>query len=63
MSYLGKYFQETGAELKQVRWPTKRRAVIYSALVIGISLIVALFLSAADYLFSMGLDEIINRFY
>jgi len=63
MSQLSKYFRDTAAELKQVKWPTQKQAFIYSVLVVVISVIVALFLSAFDQIFSLGIDYLITRFY
>lgn len=60
MDALTKYFRDTIGEMKQVRWPTQTQALIYTALVIGISVVVALFLSAFDYVFTLGIDMIIN---
>jgi len=55
-----KYFSDTAAELKQVSWPTQTQAALYTALVIGISVLVALYVGAFDYLFSQGINLIIN---
>lgn len=52
MEKLTKYFRDTAAELKQVSWPTQHQAMLYTALVIGISAVVALYVGAFDYLFS-----------
>ncbi len=61
MDNLMKYFSDTAAELKQVTWPTQKQAMLYTALVIGISIIVSLFVGAFDYVFSQGISLIINR--
>ncbi len=47
-----KYIKDTLHELKQVSWPTQKQAFIYTALVIGISAVVALYVGAFDYLFT-----------
>lgn len=49
------YLKDTRAELKHVSWPTKRQAAVSTALVIGISIIVALYLGALDYVLSEAL--------
>ena len=54
MSKLGEYLKETKAELKHVSWPTKNQAVLFTVIVVVFSLIVALFLGAFDFLFTMG---------
>jgi preprotein translocase subunit SecE len=50
------YLKDTRAELKHVSWPTQHQAFIYTALVIGISIIVAAVIGLFDYLFTTGLD-------
>jgi len=49
---LTQFLQEAKAELIKVNWPTKKQAINYTLLVIGISLAVAAFLGALDLLFS-----------
>ena len=59
MSRIGNYFRDTAAEMKRVSWPTQQQAVIYTALVIGLSVIVAVMLSAFDYAFTWLLEFVI----
>ena len=59
MSRLGKYVRDTATEMKHVSWPTRTQALIYTALVIVISGITALYLGAFDYIFTNLLDRII----
>lgn len=56
---LGNYLRDTTMELKRVSWPTQKQAVIYSALVIAISAVVAFLLSGFDYIFTQLLDLIV----
>jgi len=60
MDQLTKYFSATAAEMKQVVWPTQQQALFYTALVIVISVIVALYVGAFDYLFSQAINFIVN---
>lgn len=46
------YLNETKGELKHVNWPSKAQTVNYTAVVIGVSLAVALVLSFFDLIFS-----------
>lgn len=62
MTQFVKYIRATMAELRQVVWPTQKQALTYTVLVIIISTIVALYVGAFDYLFSKGIDLLINRF-
>ncbi len=53
------YIKETRAELKHVSWPTRKQTLIYTGVVIGISLVTALYLGAFDYLFTELLKLVI----
>lgn len=46
-----KYIKETGAEMKHVSWPTKKQSLIYTLLIIAISLFVAAYLGLFDWIF------------
>lgn len=61
MNKLTKYFRESVLELKKVTWPSKKETYRYTFLVIGLSLLVAVFLGALDYIFNFGLETIITR--
>lgn len=56
-----KFFQEARQEFRHVNWPTNAEAVRLTAIVIGISLGIALFLGAFDYFFTYLLKMLINR--
>lgn len=55
-----KYIKDTLHELEQVSWPTQKQAFIYTAMVIGISIVVALYVGAFDYLFTTTINFLIN---
>ena len=57
---LGDYLRETKAELKHVSWPTKQQAIIFSVLVIIVSIVTAVFLGLFDRLFETVLKFIIG---
>lgn len=59
MSRLGNYIRATATEMKHVSWPTQKQAFIFTALVIAISVIVALFVGATDYIFTGLLNIVI----
>lgn len=59
---LGTFLKETQAELKHVSWLTRRQAIIYTAIVIGITLGVAAYLGALDYIFSKALQFLFTHF-
>lgn len=60
MNNLINYLKDTFAELKHVSWPTQKQSVVYTALVIGISIVVAIFVGILDFGFSRGLDWFIG---
>ena len=60
MNKLINYIKASIEEMKKVTWPTKKETYQYTLLVIGISLAVAAFLGALDYIFSFALELIIN---
>lgn len=60
MSRLGNYLRDTAAEMKHVSWPTRTQTLIYTALVIVVSTLVALFLGAFDYVFTQLLNTVIR---
>ena len=56
---LSNYLAETKEEMKHVSWPTRNQTVMFTVLVIVISLVVAAYLGFFDYIFSLGLKSII----
>ncbi len=52
---LNQYINETRAEMKHVSWPTRKQTVIYTALVIFISVAVAIYLGIFDAIFTQGI--------
>ncbi|MGE5425953.1 MAG: preprotein translocase subunit SecE [Bacillota bacterium] len=59
MSKISRYFQESMEELKKVTWPTRKETYHYTLLVIGVSLAVAAFLGILDFIFNLGIEELI----
>ncbi len=56
-----KYLQETQAELKFVKWPTQRQTIVYTALVIIISIVTAVYLGVFDAFFTSGLQKVTEQ--
>lgn len=46
------FIREAKAELMKVNWPTKKQTMNYTLIIIGVSIVVALFLGGLDYVFS-----------
>ena len=59
MSKIKRYIQQSIEELKKVSWPSKKETYQYTILVIGISLAVAAFLGALDFVFNLGFQELL----
>jgi preprotein translocase subunit SecE len=49
MNKIMQFFREAKAELFRVNWPTKKQVTNYTMLVVGVSVVVALFLGGLDY--------------
>lgn len=54
------YLKDTRVELKHVSWPTQRQAVVYTALIIAVSVVASLFLGVFDFIFTKALDWFIS---
>ena len=54
------YFKDTRSELNHVAWPTQRQTVVYTILVAAISLGVAAYLGAFDYIFTTAIADIVG---
>lgn len=61
MQKLINYFKESQVELTKVSWPTRRQAVRLTLIVIGFSVVFALFIGAVDYFFSRGLQMLVKK--
>lgn len=53
------YIKDTRAELAHVSWPTRRQAAAFTAVVVVVSILTAVFLGFFDYLFSLILQKFI----
>ena len=53
------YFKDVRSEMKHVSWPTRRLTIVYTAVVVGVSVAIAVYLGLLDFVFSAGLKQII----
>lgn len=60
-SRIKKFFEESRVEFRHVNWPTRDEAIRLTAVVIGISLGLALFLGLFDYAFTNLVKYLIFR--
>ncbi|MBX9906701.1 preprotein translocase subunit SecE [Patescibacteria group bacterium] len=58
---LVEYLRDTKAEMRHVSWPTQRQAIVFTGLIVAFSLVVAVILGFADFIFSRGLDWFISN--
>lgn len=56
------YFAGTQQEFKLIKWPTWAETRQLTLVVIGLSVVVAVFLGIVDYAFNLGLGKLINPF-
>ena len=56
MSFI-QYLKDTRGELRHVAWPTRIQTIIYTTLVIAISLLIAGYLGLFDYILTTGLGR------
>lgn len=59
MSRITNYIRDTRGEFKHVAWPTRKQAIVYTMLVIAVSVLCALYLGFFDYLFSLILQKFV----
>lgn len=55
-----RYFRETRGELRRVTWPTREESQRLTLVVIGVTIVFAVFLGALDFVFSTIVGEIIR---
>jgi preprotein translocase subunit SecE len=55
------YFKSVRAEMRHVSWPTRQQTIIYTIVVIAVSLGTALYLGALDYIFSGVVQHVIGN--
>lgn len=54
------YFREVAQETKKVTWPTQQQTITMTVLVIGVSVVVALFLMLLDFVIQNGINWLIT---
>ena len=54
------YLKDTQGELRHVAWPTRLQTVVYTVLVILLSVFIALYLGFFDFIFTSGLRNVID---
>ena len=54
------YLKDAWKEIRKVSWPTKKETRQYTYLVIGISIVTAIYLGGLDYLFNLLLEMLLS---
>ena len=57
---LGQYLKDTQAELRHVAWPTQTQTIVFTILVIGISVFISLYLGFFDFIFTGILQRVVE---
>ncbi|MBY0376928.1 preprotein translocase subunit SecE [Patescibacteria group bacterium] len=60
MSKFTEYLKETKGELKHVIWPKRGQTVLYTLVVVILSVLIAYFLGIFDFIFSKGLEKLLS---
>jgi len=55
------FLKEVRTELSKVIWPTRSQAVKLTAIVIGVSIVVAIFIGVLDFLFTKLMEIVVAR--
>jgi preprotein translocase subunit SecE len=53
------YLKEVRAELKHVSWPSRNQTIVFTIVVVAVSLFTAVYLGAWDYLFAAFIKRIV----
>ena len=56
MGRFTQYLRDTKGELKHVSWPTQKQTLVFTVLVIAISIAVSLYLGLFDFIFTTAID-------
>jgi len=61
MDKIKQFLKEVRNELAKVSWPTKNQIIQYAAVVIAISLAMAVFLGLLDFVFEWILNKVVIK--
>ncbi len=54
------YLKDTRAELRHVAWPTQTQTVVFTSLVVAVSIFVSVYLGVFDYIFTSTLARVVG---
>ncbi|MEK7076098.1 MAG: preprotein translocase subunit SecE [Patescibacteria group bacterium] len=61
MNKLAQFLKEVRVELSKVIWPTRSQTILYTLVVIGISLFMAVFLGLLDFGYKFIIDKFLLK--
>jgi len=61
MTQLMQFLKEVRVELAKVSWPTRNQTILYTLVVIGISLFMAVFLGLLDFGYKFLIDKFLLK--
>jgi len=62
MRALISYLKNVQGELKHVVWPKSKQAIIYTGIIILVSVFVALYISGLDYVFTGVVNRLVSGY-
>ena len=57
---LVRYFRETRGELRKVTWPTRQESQRLTAIVLGVTAVMAIFLGLLDFIFANSIQTLVE---
>lgn len=60
MNKVIRFIKQSIAEFKKIEWPTRKQTIRLTGLVIGVSVIVSLYVSGLDYLFTKAIGLVLR---
>ncbi len=55
-----RYVRETRGEIRKVTWPTRQESQRLTAIVLGVTALMAIFLGILDFMFSNAVQELVR---
>ncbi|MBP6098929.1 MAG: preprotein translocase subunit SecE [Candidatus Levybacteria bacterium] len=60
ITFMFTFLQEVRTELLKISWPSRKDTIELTIVVLGLSAAVGVYLGAADYLFTLGLEYLVK---
>lgn len=60
ITFMFTFLGEVRTELLKITWPSRKTVLDLTIVVLGLSAIVGIYLGAADYLFTLGLEYLVK---